>query len=486
MTKESAPVADFQVLEQPLPVALLAPRVVVVNREQHWFPFPKTVTTEYAFTDGQLAAEFERMQKANDNLRRSLKETTTALNLQKNSIDGQKDTIQQLGAELKKASTVKTALATLQTKHKQLSERHRRTTSDFSKEKQTTARLRIENTASLNKIRSLQNDKDSLAATLEKTRHTHTKQLNAAEHALLGADERIASAELVANQRATVLEMIPKVNRIPFGVERLLHRMGVDVGPMVDLPSFPPLAGPEVPFVRPNLRSDRYTLEALCLSKERTNASKSQDAMAFREVDDELIVTLADGVSRSHRQSEWAHRIVRAGLALNPLAAIESAQLVHQEHERTLLELTPPAERWMAEASLGKPSHATLMRVHCRRDGTVRLQRCGDGWAAAFTDGVWSVIMTPSSVTGTNAAVSNQPFNFDDEVIVERPERLMIMTDGLNPTDQKGLIPVHDALVCDKEGSMAEFIQHQDDANLFDDDDVTIVLFNFGGENGSL
>jgi hypothetical protein len=370
----------------------------------------------------------------------------------------------------------------LQTKHEQLIQRQRKATNELAKEKQLAARLRSENTASLNKNRSLQRANDTLESTLKKTQQAHADGLKNVEQALLKANQRADSAEAVAEKQATLLGLIPKVKQIPFGVERLLHRAGVDVGPLVDLPSYPPLAGPEVPFVRPQHRSERYALEALCLSKERTNVAKSQDAMAFREVDGEFIVTVADGVSTSHRQSEWAHRIVRAGLALDPLAAIESAQAVHQEHERTLLELTPPAERWMAEASLGKPSHATLMRVHCRRDGSVRLQRCGDGWAAAYKDGVWSVVMAPSSVTGTNAAVSDQPFTFDDEVTVERPERLMIMTDGLNPTDHDGLVSVHDALAHQDKSTMAQNIRSLDEENAFDDDDVTIVMLDFGGD----
>ena len=486
MTDEPETFIDVQLLEHSLPVSMQELCVVVVKREQYWLPFPKTVTTEYAFTDGQMATEFERTRKANDNLRNSLKETTTALNLQKESIDGQKKTIQELRTELKSATRLRQEFATLQTKHEHLTQRQRRTADDLAKEKKLAAHLRREHTASLNHIRSLKSANNTLETTLKKAQQTHTTRLKDADNALRDAHQRAESAELEAGQHATVLGLIPKVKQIPFGMERLLHRTGVDVGPMVDLPSYPPLAGPKVPFVRPQYRSARYTLEALCLSKERADVTKSQDAMAFREVDDEFILTVADGVSTSHRQSEWAHRIVRAGLALKPLVTIASTQSVHQEHERTLLDLTPPAERWMAEASLGKSSHATLMRVHCRRDGSVRLQRCGDGWAAAYKDGIWSVVMAPSGVTGTNAAVSNQPFTFDDEVTIERPERLMVMTDGLNPTDPEGLESVHDALARRSNGSMNEFIERQDETNLFDDDDVTIALINFGGENERL
>ena len=474
MTDESVPLTDVQLLGHTLPVSISEPCVVVVKREQYWLPFPKTVTTEYAFTDGQMATEFERTRNANDELRRSLKEATTALDLQKEDIDGLKKTIRQLGTELKSATQLRQKLTTLQSKHEQLSQQHRRVSNDLAKQKQLTARLRSENTASLNKNRSLQRANDTLDSTLKKAQQAHADRMKDAEEALFKANQRADSAEAMAGKQATVLGLIPKVKHIPFGVERLLHRAGVDVGPMMDLPSYPPLAGPVVPFVRPQHRSERYALEALCLSKERTNVSKSQDAMAFREVDGELILTVADGVSTSHRQSEWAHRIVRAGLALDPLGAIESAQAVHQEHERTLLDLTPPAERWMAEASLGKPSHATLMRVHCRRDGSVRLQRCGDGWAAAYNDGTWSVVMAPSSVTGTNAAVSNQPFAFDDEVTVERPERLMIMTDGLNPMKPEDFDALWGRLVCEPQAGTS-WLSEADEKAVFDDDDVTVV-----------
>ena len=481
MTDESVSITDVQLLGHALPVSINEPCVMVVKREQYWLPFPKTVTTEYAFTDGQMATEFERTRNANDDLRRSLKEATAALNLQKDDINGLKKTIQQLGNEAKSAASLRQKLATFRTKHEQLNQRHRKATNELTKEKQLVARLRSENTASLNKNRSLQRANDTLESTLEKTRQAHADRLKVAEQEQLKANQRADDAEVESMKQATVLRLIPKVKHIPFGVERLLHRAGVPVGPLVDLASYPPLAGPVAPFVRPQHLSGRYALEALCLSKERTNVAKSQDAMAFREVDGEFIVTVADGVSTSHRQSEWAHRIVRAGLALDPLAAIESAQAVHQEHERTLLELTPPAERWMAEASLGKPSHATLMRVHCRRDGSVRLQRCGDGWAAAYNEGTWSMVMAPSSVTGTNAAVSDQPFTFEDEVTVERPERLMVMTDGLNPTNHEGLVSVYDALAHQDKATMADIIGRFDDEKVFDVDDVTVVVLNFGG-----
>ena len=82
--------------------------------------------------------------------------------------------------------------------------------------------------------------------------------------------------------------------------------------------------------------------------------------------------------------------------------------------------------------------------------------------------------MAPSSVTGTNAAVSNQPFTFDDDVTVERPERLMVMTDGLNPMKPEDFDAIWEKLVCEPQVETS-WLSEADEKAVFDDDDVTVV-----------
>ena len=208
--------------------------------------------------------------------------------------------------------------------------------------------------------------------------------------------------------------------------------------------------------------------------------SKSQDACAFEYRDGRLLIGVADGVSTSHRQSEWAHRCVRFALDDDPCKANKEQRNLHEEHAATFLELEPESTRWMAEAATGKKSDATLMRVEAN-ENNVTLQRRGDVWAATFdlSSNEWRTVLAPSSDDGTMAVSSNEALVFTDELTIVKPDRLLVMTDGLNPTDQEGFELLWKSI--NEQGSMAfeTWLQKALAGTTFAEDDVTVVAVDF-------
>ena len=171
---------------------------------------------------------------------------------------------------------------------------------------------------------------------------------------------------------------------------------------------------------------------------------------------------------------------MRSALDDDPCKANKEQRKLHEEHAATFLELEPESTRWMAEAATGKKSDATLMRVEADENNVI-LQRRGDVWAATFdqSSNEWRTVLAPSSDDGTMAVSSNEALVFTDELTIVKPDRLLVMTDGLNPTDQEGFALLWKSI--NEQGSMAfeAWLQKALAGPTFAEDDVTVVAVDF-------
>lgn len=296
-------------------------------------------------------------------------------------------------------------------------------------------------------------------------------------------DEKKTEALIQLKQCETALDLVSKVRAIPYGVERVLEKVGKTVAPPTNLPSHPPLSGPSVGHHRTRFVGQGWVLNALCLAKDRTNVKTSQDALAFEIRCGELHAAIADGVSSSHRQAEWAHRVARAALDDDALAGIVRAQQVHSEHAKTLFDLVDPKLQWMEEDKMNNPGQATLLRVESHGD-SITMQRCGDTWAAVYHDGAWNVVLSPSNVAATTAISSDQPPTFDDTLTILKPERMLVMTDGVLGQLEQQLEQLWDGLAMPTDEAFVAWLESADRADLFDPvDDVTALAISFEPED---
>jgi len=135
----------------------------------------------------------------------------------------------------------------------------------------------------------------------------------------------------------------------------------------------------------------------------------------------------------------------------------------------------------MAKSVEDKPGQATLVRMHQSHNGTISLQRKGDVWGAVFVDDAWNIIMDPSTVNATTAIDSHQPIVFDEDLVIDQPQRMLLMTDGVNPTSAEGLEALWNALHEAEESSFGEWLLAAENSATFADDDVSVVAINFGG-----
>ena len=174
-------------------------------------------------------------------------------------------------------------------------------------------------------------------------------------------------------------------------------------------------------------------ISAAIFTKEEAPASSSQDACGFGEVDGRLCFAVADGVSTSSRQSEWAKALVIASIGSEELreSRFEKAQIQHQEDGERLTALVEPKLAWVWEEKLPLQSDATLLSGHVSPDGSAKLMRRGDTWAAMKkeTQDDWQIIFSPSEVNGTVAVNSHSPLEFDETTAVSEISKLMVMTD---------------------------------------------------------
>ena len=109
------------------------------------------------------------------------------------------------------------------------------------------------------------------------------------------------------------------------------------------------------------------------------------------------------------------------------------------------------------------------------------LQRRGDVWAATWNAASkeWRVVLSPSSEDGTMAVSSDEVLEFTDKIEISKPDRLLLMTDGLNPTDHKGFELLWKNLKEDDSGVFDAWLQQALSGTTFAEDDVTVVAVDF-------
>ena len=226
-------------------------------------------------------------------------------------------------------------------------------------------------------------------------------------------------------------------------------------------------------------------ISAAIFTKEEAPASSSQDACSFGEVNGRLCFAVADGVGTSNRQSEWAKALVIASIGPEELreSRFENAQIQHQEEGEKLTALVEPKYAWVWEEKLPLQSDATLLTGHVSPDGSAKLMRRGDTWAAMKkeTQDDWKIIFSPSEVNGTQAVNSHSPLEFDETTAVSDISKLIVMTDGVASTDSKFLDELWNKVTGNDPAKLEEFVNQGRLEKTIENDDITIVAINVRG-----
>ena len=226
-------------------------------------------------------------------------------------------------------------------------------------------------------------------------------------------------------------------------------------------------------------------ISAAIFSKENGPASVSQDACGFGEVEGGLAFAVADGVSTSNRQSEWAKRLVTVCISpeKHRQSRFTKAQLQHKEDGEKLTALIDDKLAWVWEEKLAKQSDATLLTGQITPDGHAQLHRRGDTWAAMKKKNgrKWHVIFPPSVVNGTQAVNSHSPLVFDESTTTSEISKLLIMTDGVASTDSKFLEELWDKVTGSDPNQLEGFVSIGRQENTFENDDITIVAIDTRG-----
>lgn len=226
-----------------------------------------------------------------------------------------------------------------------------------------------------------------------------------------------------------------------------------------------------------NTSSKNYDICMNISAKSGLLASESQDAVAVKKIRNGFHITIADGVSTSHRQAEWAKRLV-GNIAkknkFNPLDIID----IQKEHQEMRNEITPFLDKnmlWIHESKLDKESHSTLMSCIIKNDHIIS-NRCGDLWMAGKnnSDNSWTILVDPSSENGTKAVASNSDCKFVKEKF-EMMDELLIMTDGVSGTSNDFLDELNLISKTNNIEEKKQFIlKHRQNGNI-EEDDVTFV-----------
>ena len=226
-----------------------------------------------------------------------------------------------------------------------------------------------------------------------------------------------------------------------------------------------------------NTSSKNYDICMNISAKSGLLASESQDAVAVEKIRNGFHIAIADGVSTSHRQAEWAKRLV-GNVAkknkFNPLDIID----IQKEHQEMRNEITPFLDKnmlWIHESKLDKESHSTLMSCVIKKDQVIA-NRCGDLWMAGKnnSDNSWTILIEPSSENGTEAVASNSDCKFVKEKF-EMMDELLIMTDGVSGTSNDFLDELNQISKTNNIEEKNHFIlKHKQDGNI-EEDDVTFV-----------
>ena len=220
-------------------------------------------------------------------------------------------------------------------------------------------------------------------------------------------------------------------------------------------------------------------VSASILAKENQPASLSQDACSFGEIDGVLKFAVADGVSTSSRQSEWAQRLVRACVTADE-ELNDRFTLAQQRHEidgPNLGKLVDPASAWAWETQLEQASHATLLIGNLAPNGTLHMRRQGDTWAAVKSgeEKEWQIVFNPSPVNGTKAITSQAPLTFEESSDITNVSKVMVMTDGVASSNTAFLDKLWECVTSGKEEVLEDFVVNGRKIGDFENDDVTVV-----------
>ncbi|MBJ14456.1 MAG: hypothetical protein CMB70_03705 [Euryarchaeota archaeon] len=448
------------------------PHVIEIERQYSVLP-PFLTITERLFSIAEIALEFEEMRKEIERLTR---EKST---LQKMDDLNQKE-IKETKKELESMLSIKQQYRVVEKALDNKTKENNKLKRDLTQERSNKAKAERTLSHAKQELTTLDRRFKTQQKELELAKKTHSEYESRTTQEIKDLETNLEKIEAQTSRYGTMLNLISKVRDIPFGLERVLEKGGIEVDDVDTSVSHPALVGSKKAFIRPSLNRDDWNIRGLCMAKDRSNVKSSQDALAFDVRHGTLHIGIADGVSTSHRQSEWAHRLARAGLSPQPINAIEQARKQHQAHAETMLDLVDPQFRWMEEQMLHKSSEATLLTLQDTKQETIQLKRRGDVWAAAYMNGAWNIVMGPSKVAGTTAFSSNETTVFDTEIELPRPDRILVMTDGIHPTDGEGLEALWNGLHLKEDAEFDEWKSASDQTGVFDaTDDVSVLAITF-------
>lgn len=301
------------------------------------------------------------------------------------------------------------------------------------------------------------------------------------------ANRRIEKSEAKSSSNEKYLHHMFAQRNSPKAMQLLQKRIGAPSGKMdadysvISLP---------IPCLEEIVQQTHHSVATMKISaaiftKEEAPASSSQDACGFGEVDGNLCFAVADGVSTSSRQSEWARTLAIASIGPEELreSRFEKAQIQHQEEGKILTALVEPKLSWVWEEKLPLQSDATLLTGHVSPDGSAKLMRRGDTWAALKkeTQDDWQIIFSPSEVNGTHAVNSHSPLEFDEATSISEISKLMVMTDGVASTDSKFLDELWGKVTGKDSDMLEDFVNQGRQEKTFENDDITIVAIDVRG-----
>ena len=221
----------------------------------------------------------------------------------------------------------------------------------------------------------------------------------------------------------------------------------------------------------------KYDIHMNISAKSGLLASESQDAVAVGKIRNGFHIAIADGVSTSHRQAEWAKRLVGNIAKKNKFNHLDIID-VQKEHQDMRNEITPFLNKnmlWIHESKLGKESHSTLLSCVIKNDQLIT-NRCGDLWMAGKnnSENSWTILVKPSTDNGTEAVASNSDCKFISEKF-EMMDELLIMTDGISGTADEFLDELNEISKTNDIERKNQFISKQRREGNIEEDDVTFV-----------
>ena len=366
----------------------------------------------------------------------------------------------EIGDISNKAATLHRENNHLTAKHQNLSNTHQALTKDLLHRKKEIV------------------DLNNKAATLEQKNKQQLIELgDAKKQAIIETEDVISKFE---TQKQYLLEMFNQRNS-PAAMQLLQKRIGAPLGLEVTHDSETLLPEPCRAASIQQLRQSVATMEvsAAVMAKENQPSSSSQDACSFGEVNGVLKFAVADGVSTSNRQSEWAQRLVRACVAGDEELPDRFilAQHNHEIDGPNLSKLVDPQIAWAWEDKLEQESHATLLIGTLAPNGTLHMSRQGDTWAAVKIgdEKDWKIVFNPSQINGTKAITSLAPLSFEESSDLTNVSKIMLMTDGIASSSTPFLDKLWECVTADSAGKMEDFVVAGRITGDFENDDVTIV-----------